>query len=505
MTLTAPELSAVCTAAIPLLYILLMALGRMLKRRAGVQLQFTYRCLCGVVAIYIPTAVLHLQFPDLGFDLGHALEAMTVLLGAFVVMALMRRYLWELYFEQNQKVRIPKLLRQLASIFVFLTACLLVLLLYKQGGVVRSFITGSSVIAVILGFAMQNLLGNIIAGIALEIGKPFKPGDWIKADGEYAEVIEVNWRSTRLRTPDDVCLDIPNSEIVSHNIVNVSFPTPRHAIRVTVGVDYAVPPNVVKEILVKAASSAFCVLETPVPKAYLKDFGDSAIVYEVKFWTENEEFRNDILDSVRTNIWYALHRHSIQIPYPIRTVQLEKQPKQSKPVVHNRISHGALRVKPFFQCLNEEETQRLICGARMLRFGRGEKIIVQGDEGHSMFVLIHGSAGVFVQKENSPAHQIAKLHTGDYFGEMSLLTGEPRTATIIAQADCEVLEIDKTAFAEIIAINPALLDRLSEVLSQRRLELEGVLASKSETKRIDTLQKEYSANLLKRIYSFFEL
>ena len=90
---------------------LLMALGRMLKRRAGVQLKFTYRCFCGVVAVYIPTAVLHLQLQDLGFDLGLALQAMSVLLGAFVVMALMRRYLWEMYFEQTRKVPIPKLLR----------------------------------------------------------------------------------------------------------------------------------------------------------------------------------------------------------------------------------------------------------------------------------------------------------------------------------------------------------------------------------------------------------
>jgi len=229
------------------------------------------------------------------------------------------------------------------------------------------------------------------------------------------------------------------------------------------------------------------------------------VVYEVKFWTEQEQFRNDILDSVKTNIWYALHRHSVQIPFPIRTVQLERQPKHGKPLVHTHIPHNVLRVKPFFQCLDEEEMQRLLCGARMLRFGRGEKIIVQGDEGKSMFVLVHGSAGVFVSQGGGPAHQIATLRTGDYFGEMSLLTGDPRTATIVAQMDCDVLEIDKVSFGEIVAENPALLDRLSEVLTARRLEMDGVLASKNEVKQIESLQQEYSANLLKRIYSFFEL
>src|SRR2546423_15419650 len=120
---------------------------------------------------------------------------------------------------------------------------------------------------------MQDLLGNIIAGVALHVGKPFKPGDWLMFDNHHAEVIEVNWRPTRLRTNADVCLDIPNSHIVRSTIINLSYPTKVHAMRFTVGVDYSVPPNRVKDIIVRAASESLGVLPDPPPKVFLKDFG----------------------------------------------------------------------------------------------------------------------------------------------------------------------------------------------------------------------------------------
>jgi small-conductance mechanosensitive channel len=127
---------------------------------------------------------------------------------------------------------------------------------------------------------MQDLLGNVIAGIALEFGKPFKTGDWLAIDGLHAEVIEVNWRSTRLRTTDDIHLDIPNKTIAGSKITNFSYPTRQHALRLTVGFDYNVPPNFAKDVLARAAGEAKGVLATPPPHVFLKDFGESSIIYD---------------------------------------------------------------------------------------------------------------------------------------------------------------------------------------------------------------------------------
>ena len=142
-------------------------------------------------------------------------------------------------------------------------------------------------------------------------------------------MIEVNWRSTKLRTNDDVYVDFPNKSIVGAKIINLTYPTRQHAIRLTVGFDYQSPQNLVKDVMVRAAAVVPGVLAIPAPMVFLKDFADSAVQYEIKFWLEDESRYNDIVDGIRTNIWYAAKRHAIRIPFPIRTLQIERPTSKS--------------------------------------------------------------------------------------------------------------------------------------------------------------------------------
>ena len=312
----------------------------------------------------------------------------------------------------------------------------------------------------------------------------------------------MNWRSTRLRTTDDIHLDIPNKSIAGGKIINLTYPTRQHALRLKVGLDYGVPPNFAKDVLARAAAEVRGVLATPPPHVFLKEFADSSITYEVKFWLEDEAMLTDILDDIRTNIWYAAQRHGIRIPFPVRTVQIERtsaRPQQS--LVAARVS---LRKQPFLKLLDDEQTDKLLNHARLLRFGRGEKIIQQGAAGESMFILLSGEADVFVIAGGQNA-LVATLRVGDCCGEMSLLTGEPRSATVIARIDCEMWEIDKHVFAEVLQANAPLVQKLGELLATRRIETEGILASASEQSQILTKQKEYTEGFLRRLYSFFQL
>lgn len=365
---------------------------------------------------------------------------------------------------------------------------------------ISGLLAGSGVAAAILAFAMQDLIGSILSGIAIEIGKPFKAGDWLIFEDHHAEVIEVNWRSTRLRTTDDVYLDVPNKMIVGRTIINLSYPTKRHAMRFLIGVDYSALPNQVKDVIIRAALNSKGVLPVPPPKVFLKEFADSAITYEIKFWMDDHALLNDIMDAVKTNIWYALHRHKIKIPYPVRTVQIERS--ASKPPGLPEHTKVALRKNSFMQCMNEAQIGRLFSSAHFCRFGRDEKIVEQGEKGDSMFALIHGTAEVYVHHQGAPT-QVATLHAGDCFGEMSLLTGEARTATVVATTDCEVLEFAKPVVAEILQANPDLFERLSELLAKRRMENEGALASSMERYASQSKQKEYAAGFLEKLYSFF--
>ena len=491
---------AIEAIAIPVLFAVTLGLGRFLKRHSGVHLGLLYQLFCIAFAVWLPLEIIQTDFPYRAVTMP-ALRAANVLLGTIFILALLRRYYWEIWFEKHQHGKAPKFVSQLFGLILLVIAVFIVI-----GGIYGASIQGavlsSTVVVGIVGFAMQDLLGNIIAGIALEIGKPFKTGDWLKIDQQHAEVIEVNWRSTRLRTNDDIYLDIPNKAIVGATITNLTYPTRQHAIRLTVGFDYATPPNFIKDVMSRAAAAAPGVLTTPPPKVFLKDFADSAVIYEIKFWLEDESIFTDIVDGIRTNIWYAAQRHGIRIPYPIRTVQLERSKSQAQDVM--TVARASVRKQPFLQLLDETQLENLLAHAKFLRFGRREKVIVQGAAGESMFILLNGEANVYVQA-NGVDTLVATLHTGDYCGEMSLLTGAPRSATVIASTDCEMWQIGKEVLAEILQENETLVQKLSELLAQRRMETEGIVASSSESAQLATKQKEYTEGFLKKLYSFFEL
>ena len=488
---------SVLALAIPAIYWLTVAFGRFLKRGTGVKLGMMYKLFCIALSIYLPLQILQLDYGR------RELLAATVLLSTFFVVALIQRYVWEGYFRKQRGLEIPKFLHELVALVVFVVSLTIVLDgIYQEGHAITGLVAGSGVAAIIIGFAMQDLLGNIISGIALEIGKPFKRGDWLIYENIRAEVIEVNWRSTRLRTNDDVYLDVPNNQIVKHALLNLSYPNKVHAERIQVGIDYNVAPNTVREVLKRAACNGYLVLPNPEPKVFLKTFADSSVIYELKFYFERDDCYNDIMDSVHTNIWYELNRHNIKIPYPVRTLQIER--RQPAPHSITPLVMDTLRKQKFFMCLDDAQIDRLLASAKLLRYGRGESLITQGEEGNSMFVLVSGAVDVHVGHEGRLTY-VTTLKAGDYFGEMSLLTGEKRSATVIASSDCESLKIDKTSFAEVLLSNPELLQKLSAMLAQRRLETEGILASTTEKKTIEIKHEEYTANFLARLSSFFEL
>src|SRR5436189_253801 len=356
-----------------------LTVGRFLKRRAGVRLGLLFLLFCLTLAFYTAIAVYGVHAPW-----RNHVGAAAVLLSTALVVALVNRYVWDLYFEQKRQTLIPHFLREVIGGIIFLVALLFVLSSgYHAEAQLKGLLAGSGVIAIIVGFAGQNLFAGIIGGISIQINRPYKVGDWLQVGERFAEVMEINWRSTRLRTNDGIYLDIPNNEMVGHTIVNLHYPTEVHAI-------------------------------------------------------------------------------------PIRTLQVERR---AAPVAHEDYDEArtVLREEPLFECLSDAQIDNLVKEASLNYFGRGERVIQEGAEGASMFVLLRGAARVWVSK-NGTSIPVATLSAGDCFGEMSLLTGESRTATVQAESDCYVLEIGKPVMADVIRDSPDCLERLSELLARRKLE-----------------------------------
>jgi hypothetical protein len=373
---------------------------------------------------------------------------------------------------------------------------------YHAQSELRGLLAGSGIAAIVLGFATQDLFGGIISGIALQISKPYKVGDWLHIQDRFAEVMEINWRSTRLRTNDGIYLDIPNYQVARNTIINLHYPTQVHAMRLRVGADYDVPPNRVKDALHRAASSAEGVLQDPPTKVFVMDFADSAVIYEIKFSMGNHRFYNDVCDAIRTNIWYEFKRQQITIPFPIRTLHLQRGPKHiGDPQAEAR---AILRKEALFDCMNDAQLENVLQNAQIHRYGRGERLIQEGDEGDSMFVMLRGTAAVSVAR-NGTGVRVGVMRQGDCFGEFSLLTGEPRSATVRAENDCEVLEISKPVMAEVLRESPEYLSALSELLAKRKLEGEGIVKDAGIPHDQEKKETEYRSSFLRRLRTVFEL
>ena len=476
-----------------------LGIGRFLKRRAGVQLGLFFRLFCLILAFYAAITVYGVHAPW-----RYHVGAAAILLSTALIVALVNRYVWDLYFEKKRQTPIPHFLREVASGIIFLIVLLFILSYgYHAETQLKGLLAGSGVIAIILGFAGQNLFAGIIGGISIQINRPYKVGDWLKVGETYGEVREINWRSTRLCTNDDIYLDIPNNEMVGHQIVNLHYPTEVHAMRIRVGVEYKNPPNLVKDALFRAASTAKGVLAEPKTKIFLVDFAEYATIYEIKFYMGNHARINEINDAVRTNVWYELKRRGITIPFPIRTLHVER--KAALPGQEDQAEAlSILRGEPLFSCLSDDQLDQVVKQARLNIYGRGEPVIEEGSPGNSMFVMLGGAANVFVSKNGSKI-QVATLGAGDCFGEMSLLTGEPRSATVRADGDCYVMEIGKPVMAEVLRDAPSCLEKLSELLAQRKMEIEGVLKEVGHTDEHAIKERQYTATFLQRLQTFFEL
>lgn len=358
----------------------------------------------------------------------------------------------------------PVLFRDIVRIAVYLTTFLAVLKAVFEVKEMGALLGASAIFSIIVGLAVQDSLGNVVAGIFMQVDRPLKVGDWVLVNGVEGRVVDMNWRSTRLVTRQNDSVIIPNNTISKADIVNYSAPTTLHRVQKKIGVSYSLQPNKVKKVLTEVILDVRGVLTTPSPEVFLVNYGDSAIEYELRYWISDYDKLNDIDNDVMTGIWYQFRRNGIEIPFPIRTVYVRREPRQeaADPEVLSLLS----RVD-FLAPLKAEEVRSLASDLRHHIYARGERVFEQGEEGHTFYIIWSGHVCVRVRSEAGEDVEVAKLERGNYFGEMSLLTGETRTASVVAMDDCDLLELDRSSFSDLLTMNPDVAETISQIIARR--------------------------------------
>ncbi len=385
--------------------------------------------------------------------------------------------------------RVPAIVQDVIVIALFAVAATLFL--------DEKFLTTSAVGAVVVGFALQDTLGNLFAGLAIQVEKPFRVGHWVRVGEFEGRVQEVTWRATKLLTKQGQFVIVPNSVMSKDPILNHSEPTIPTRIEVEVGASYDVPPNVVKRALHEALDNAPLVLRDPPPDVIVLGFGTSSVDYRLRFWIDDFGRDNTARDQVRTNIWYTFKRHGIEIPYPIQ-VEYSREEKSPRSAERLRALADRLGAIDLFSGLDDIERARLAEACPEHLYGARERIVRQGDSGRSMFIVLDGRVRVTIEPSGQ---EVAVTTAGGFFGEMSMLTGDPRTATVTAMDDAVLLEIDADRFRELAVRRPGLVEHVSGIVSARRQGLADAKAAAEGARAAAPAPQ----SLLSRIKSFLNL
>lgn len=412
----------------------------------------------------------------------------------FFVTRVIDAFVFDVLAPRRRNVSAPQILRDIVAIVLYFF--LIGTAFSKTFSFdLKTFFTSGAVLAAVVGLALQETLGNLFSGIALHMEESFQVGDVLHS-GEYIGVVEgITWRATRIRGFNNQVVVLPNSVIARERLE--IFPRNNLNARVIqVSVDYHTPPAKAIEVLTQAAAHVDGVAREQPCFARVGGFGDSAVLYEIKYFTRDYSQRDRVDAAIRRAVWYALRRNEISIPFPIRSYQPYTQAPAREEITPEEVRKH-LRDVAILAPLPDDAHEAIAAATRIHRYAKGETILRRGTAGDSMFVVHSGEVSVRVSDpDETGVHQVAQLGPNTVFGEMALLTGERRTADIVALEDVVALEIGKDSLQPVLHKHPELAKAISHQVMQRREHLE-------------SLREEEGAgeeeSLLSRIRSYFGL
>jgi small-conductance mechanosensitive channel/CRP-like cAMP-binding protein len=371
----------------------------------------------------------------------------------------------------------------------------------------------SAILTAVLAISMQDTLGNLLGGLALQMDNSLEIGDWIKIDDLCGRVTDIQWRYTALLTRNGERAVVPNSQLMKGRyfiLCDKHSPHPAWRRLIDFNIDLSVPPGRVIELIEADILTATIpnVVTIPAPKCVLLRFGPGYAQYSLRYWL-HDPLPDDLTDSdVRTHVLATLQRNGIRLATDDHIIHLVEEGAAHREDVQSRELRRRLRAInsiDLFARLSEDEKRRLAERLTNAPFARGDIITRQGAIAHWLYIVVSGEAEAWWQPPEGPRRLLEKRGPGSVFGEIGLMTGEPRRATVIATTDIEAYQLDKEGFQDVIRQRPELADTLSDILERR---LQGFAELEQGYKRgRDTADQRIpgSAAIGRKIREFFGL
>ena len=376
-----------------------------------------------------------------------------------------------------------------------------------------SIVATSAMITAVVAFAMQDTLGNILGGLALQMDNSIEIGDWIKVDDISGRVVDIRWRSTLVETRNWETVVFPNSQLMKSKFLVLGRRTGqpvqwRRWVWFNVSMD--IPPTRVVRVVEEAIQQTDIanVAKNPLPNCVLMDMDDKGYVrYALRYWLTDLTPDDPTDATIRWHIMTALQRAGIKLAMDERSIHMTKENEKYEEMLHHReilLRIKTLKQVELFSQMTEQELTALAERLRFSPFAKGEIISRQGATAHWLYIVIRGEAEVYLETPDGGRRVLRDLGKGSFFGEMGLMTGAPRSASVLARTDVECYRLDKEMFEEILHQRPSIAEEISQVLAVRKVELDSMIQGMgAESASRDAAQ--HSGEILATIKRFFGL
>ncbi len=379
----------------------------------------------------------------------------------FVVIQFLDGCYAEIYIKKIKHEQVNHIFIDLIKLLIFIV---LVVVLLKNTFDIdpSSILTSSAILTAVIGFAMQDTIGSLISGLLIQIEKPFAIGDWIAVATHEGKVVEISWRYTKIKTISRDYVLIPNNSISRDTLVNFNRPIPYVRQQIEIGVDFSVPPVRVKMALMEVLEKSSSILKNPSPIIRLMEYGPYRMQYRIIFYVPQFEAVRRAIDEINTSIWYQFRKEHIPIPYPQSELAVRdyQQPADETSAIVEMLQEISL-----FKGMLDDNLDLLVRTSCVKNFMQDQFIVRKGSTDTTLFVLLAGKVAVEYE-----GRSLTEFEAGNFFGEMALLTGQPRSADIKAVQAARCLVIDREGFRMILSKSPKIYENIQTMFHERMLD-----------------------------------
>jgi small-conductance mechanosensitive channel len=385
--------------------------------------------------------------------------------------------------EKGSGHPVPKLLKDIVT-----SAIVFTIILSVSGFVLNAplsgLIAGSSILAAVIGLAINPMISDVFSGVALSVERAYNIGDWLEVENRsrpggamIGRVVEINWRATRLHTKTDQIIVIPNSELARTKFINYSIPERHYREEVQVTLSHTIAPERAKRILMAALLSTPGIMKKPEPEVILGKFDQRGVVWCLWFWVRDYSERTQVTKIAHENVLRHLHVANIDLSY-------NRVDQRLVPTDDGRREEFAEKIElikgvEFFKVMDENYLTKIANAMDRKKYGAQEVIVTQDEKGSSLFIVEEGLVNILLKAATGKNKWVAHIQPGGFFGEMALLTGEPRAASAQAATGVICYEISKEILTPIFQESPELLEKISAMMAARKVGLQKIEADTS--------------------------